>query len=78
MDPKYYYAPRFPQDDFTVMPIKTNMSLEDARALEQALITTFTLDALKNTINSISPNKWDDFKEEFERVNNLTSSHFDD
>jgi hypothetical protein len=78
MDPKYYYAPRFPQDDFTMMPIKTNMSLEDARALEQALITAFTLDALKNTINSISPNKWEKFKEEFERVNNLTSSYFDD
>jgi RHS repeat-associated protein len=77
-DPKYGYAPRFPERKFTMMPIKTNMSLEDARALEQALITAFTLDTLKNTINSISPTKWEDFKYEFERVNNLTSSYFDD
>ena len=54
--------------------VKTDMTIEEARALEQALITAFTLDALNNIYNSIAKAKWDQFSEEIMRIEKLWSS----
>jgi len=43
-----------------------------ARALEQALITSFTIDALENKINSIARLRWNEFSAEFDRIQTLT------
>lgn len=50
------------------------MSKAQARAMEQAIITAYGLDTLKNLINSISPKKWGNFKTEFEQMLTLIQS----
>ena len=44
---------RFPETNYRMSPIATNLTGSEARALEQTLIAAFTLDALNNKINSI-------------------------
>ena len=65
---------RFSISKYTMMPIATNLSKAKARVLEQTIITAYTLDTLKNMINSISPKKWNNFKLEFEQINTLIQS----
>lgn len=48
-----------------MIPVATNLSLNEARALEQTLITAFTLEALYNMINSIASAKLNKFEYEF-------------
>jgi predicted GIY-YIG superfamily endonuclease len=62
---------------YTMMPIATNLSLSQARALEQAIISAYTIDTLKNMINSISPKKWSNFKTEFRQMQTLMQSWVD-
>ncbi|MCL2678877.1 MAG: RHS repeat-associated core domain-containing protein [Dehalococcoidia bacterium] len=68
--------PRFDSDVYQMVPIATGMTHNEARALEQALITAYTLEALANMINSISPSKWSNFKDEFARAGSLISGAF--
>lgn len=42
--------------------VATNLSLSQARVLEQTLITAYGIGTLRNMINSISPKKWSRFK----------------
>lgn len=74
---KNAHKKRFPENSFTIMPVATNLSKTQARALEQTLITAYTLDTLKNMINSISPRKWSNFKSEFEQMLTLIESWMD-
>lgn len=60
-----------------MFPLKTGLSRAEARAMEQTLISAYTLDTLKNMINSISPKKWSNFKNEFEQMNTLILSWLD-
>ena len=68
---------RYPISTYTMIAVKTNLSRAEARVLEQTLLTAFTLEALNNVINSISPKKWKYFKNEFARMQALISSWFD-
>ena len=61
-----------------MIPIATNLTRKEARALEQSLIAAYTIGALNNAINSIAESKWDDFTYEFERANSLISGLYDD
>lgn len=60
-----------------MMPIATGLSKSQARALEQTIITAYTLDTLKNIINSISPKKWSNFTSEFDQMTTLIQSWID-
>lgn len=68
---------KFPKRKFDMIPIVTGLSRADARALEQALITAFTLQALENMINSIAMKNWGKFTDSFGRVTTLISNNFD-
>ena len=74
---KSAHKKRFPSNKFTMFPLKTGLSRAEARAMEQTLISAYTLDTLKNMINSISPKKWSNFKNEFEQMNTLILSWLD-
>lgn len=60
-----------------MLPVATGLSLNAARALEQTLIMAFSLDALLNIINSISPANWGKFTSEVERMQSLLISYWD-
>ena len=66
---------RFSDKLYTMLPIATGMTLDEARALEQLLISAYTLDALCNSINSIAERNWSKFEYEFERVQTLWSDY---
>ena len=68
---------RFPKTQYTMYAVKTGLSLRQARALEQSIITGYSIDTLKNMINSISPKKWGTFKEEFAQMGTLIQSWID-
>lgn len=74
---KSAHQKRFPKSSYTMMPIATCLSLAQARALEQTIITAYTLDTLRNMINSIAPSKWGNFQTEFEQMLTLIESFFD-
>jgi hypothetical protein len=57
--------------------VATGLSLSQARALEQTIITAYTLDTLHNMINSISPSKWNNFKSEFNQMQTLIASYYE-
>ena len=71
---KSQHKKRFPTNKYTMMPIATNLTKSQARALEQTLITAYGIDTLKNMINSISPKKWNNFKSEFSQMQTLIQS----
>ena len=74
---KNQHAKRFPKSKYTMMPIATGLTKNEARAMEQTIITAYTLDTLINMINSISPKKWSKFKSEFEQMSTLMQSWID-
>lgn len=74
---KAAHRKRFPRKDYDIFVIATNLSLCNARALEQTIITAYGIDTLKNMINSISPKKWSIFKREFKQMQTLIDSFFD-
>ena len=69
---------RFTSADFTMTPVATGLTHNESRALEQTLITAYTLQALKNSINSIADKNLKNFTYEIKRVESLISSYFDD
>ena len=71
---KSQHKKRFPTNKYTMLPVATNLTKSQARALEQTLITAYGIDTLKNMINSISPKKWNDFKNEFSQMQTLIQS----
>ncbi len=66
--------PRFPKSSYTMMPIASGLTYKQARALEQTIITAYTLDTLDNMINSISIKRWQFFLREFAQMQNLILS----
>ena len=70
--------PRFSEDLYTMIPVYTGLSLSEARALEQTLITAFLAYYIANSINSIAKANYPKFAQEFEFVQNLISCYFDD
>lgn len=74
---KSQHSKRFPPDKYTMLPIATGLTRNQARALEQTLITAYGLDTLKNMINSISVKKLPYFKSEFAQMQSLIDSYFD-
>ena len=60
------------------MPIVTNLTYEEARAMEQTFISSFTLKELNNMRNSIYYKKLSKFIVEFTRESSIISSAFDD
>ena len=82
-DSRNYYHQRrpnanYPVEDYEMVPIATGLTYKDARALEQTLITAYTLDCLDNMINSIAKGKFNKFADEFNRMNSLISCYFDE
>jgi RHS repeat-associated protein len=66
--------PRFPKSTYSMYPIVTNLTLNESRVYEQCLIMACgTLD-LSNMINSISPQKFSQFKSEYRRMQSLIAS----
>ena len=74
---KAQHKKRFPVSKYTMIPIATGLDRRCARALEQTIISAYTLDTLVNMINSISPKKWNEFKKEFKQMCGLIESFFD-
>lgn len=68
---------KFPYKDYDMVAVATGLSLAEARALEQTIITAYSLDTLVNMINSISPRKWDNFRMEFQQMKTLIEASFD-
>ena len=68
---------RFPKNKYTMMPVATGLTKSQARAMEQTIITAYTLDTLVNIINSISPKKWNNFKTEVKQMTTLMESWID-
>ena len=62
---------KYREDRYAMYAIATGLTLDEARALEQVLISAYTLEGLMNLINSIAPSKWNQFLDEFERVQGL-------
>jgi len=62
---------RFPSDTFNMSIVYSGLSLDRARALEQALIAANVLLVLDNKINSIAEGNLDAFAEEFRRLQDL-------
>lgn len=46
---------KFPSNKYDMYAVATGLSLAQARAMEQTIITAYGIDTLKNMINSISP-----------------------
>ena len=67
---------RFPASKYDMIPVATNLSLNQARALEQTIICAYGIDTLMNIINSISPSKWGYFLQEFSQMTTLIESYF--
>ena len=74
---KSQHQKRFPKSKYTMMPVATGLTKNQARALEQTIITAYTLDTLVNIINSISPKKWSNFKTEVKQMTTLMESWID-
>lgn len=55
--------------------VAMNLSLSQARVLEQTLITAYGIGTLRNMINFISPKKWSRFKKEYRQMRSLLSSY---
>ena len=78
---KRYYAHqlkpgcKYPVKKYKMTAIATNLTLSQARVLEQTLITAYGIDTLKNMINSISPSKWKRFKREYKQMKSLLKSY---
>jgi len=70
--------PKFDAITYNMIPVATNLTRKEGRALEQSLITAYTLESLANMINSISPSKWSNFTYEFERAGSLISGYYTD
>lgn len=72
---QYASNARFPYKQYTMYPIATGLTLDEARALEQTLFTAYTLKELANSINSISQRNLGKFKDYFARLSSLLSSY---
>ncbi len=72
-----HQSKRFPKNKYDFYVVATDLSKESARALEQTLITAYSLDTLANMINSISPKKWGTFENEFDQMMKLIESWID-
>lgn len=55
--------------------VAMNLSLSQARVLEQTLITAYGIGTLRNMINFISSKKWSRFKKEYRQMRSLLSSY---
>lgn len=69
---------QYQKSEYTMTPVITGLTKEAARAWEQSLITAYTLDALKNAINSIAQANLPKFKDSIDRVNSLLNAAFTD
>ena len=74
-NPKYGGI-RFPMSRYTMLVVATGLTLAESKALEEALIVAFTLDALQNAIHSIGEWNYDKFEDEFERMGQLIECGF--
>lgn len=74
---KSAHQKKFPSGSYTMYAVATGLTLAQARALKQTIITAYTIDTLKNMINSISPSKWGNFKTEFNQMGTLIQSWID-
>lgn len=67
----------YPEKSYTMIAVATGLSKAQSRALEQTLITAYSLKTLDNMINSISPRKWKNFKSEYKQMRSLIQSWID-
>ena len=74
---KAAHKKKYPPKNYTMMPIATGLTRKEARAMEQTIITAYTLKYLNNSINSISKKRWGNFQVEFNRVASLMQSWVD-
>lgn len=74
---RVHYSKRFPEKYYTMLAVATGLSKSNARTLEQALITTYLLEELGNSINSIAQKNIYKFKNEFYDMSLLVESYFD-
>ena len=70
---------RFPENEYTMYPVMTRLTKDEARVLEQGLISLYVIEYLDNAFNSIAPKNWGDkkFYESIKRLTDLLSSEFD-
>ncbi|MCL2189990.1 MAG: GIY-YIG nuclease family protein [Defluviitaleaceae bacterium] len=77
LDRRYYYHFKRPlaefDNNYKMIPIASNLTLREARSLEQLLINLYKLKTLRNKINSIAEDRMDEFDEQLRRFNNLLS-----
>jgi len=71
------HGKRFPAEKYIKYPIATNLSLTQARALEQTLITAYGIKNLSNMINSIAKGNLSKFRNELYQMELLIESYFD-
>ena len=64
---------KYPEKDYNMIPVATSLTRQEARAMEQSLISAYTMEALDNQMNSIAKARWGEFVEEFKRAENLMS-----
>lgn len=65
----------YPMSAYIMYPIVTNLSLKEARTMEQTLITAYTLDSLNNAINSIAEKNWEQFANEAYKMAKFINEH---
>ena len=66
----------FGLDGFEMVPIVSGLTKQNARALEQILISVYSIDGIENQINSIARNNWGKFTKNFIRMHFLILSGF--
>lgn len=57
--------------------LATGLTKNQARVMEQTLITSFSLRNLNNMINSIARGKWNSFRDDFSAVLGMIQSWVD-
>lgn len=71
---------QYPSDKYTMIPIYTGLSRQEARIMEEILILTYASEAalsINNSRHSIAESKQENLAEEFQRVCNLFGGLYD-
>lgn len=74
---RYGFKARFPVTKYDMIPIATGLTYNESRALEQAIISAFTIGRLANIVRSVSKKNLVLLAKEVERMNTLLESWID-
>ena len=68
---------KYPVNTFNMIILATGLTKNQARIMEQTLLTSFSLVNLNNLINSIARGKWNSFRDDFSAVLGMIQSWVD-